>query len=70
MFNWRNTFVIGVFFVLVGILYFLVQGDGRTIDRTGVILLLLLAGVSMVLRARRARPRLSRRMRTVTVLRS
>ncbi len=47
MFNWRNTFIIGAFFVFVGILYFLVQGDGRTIDRTGVILLLL-AGVSMV----------------------
>jgi hypothetical protein len=47
MFNWRNTLIVGAFFVLVGILYFAVQGDGRTIDRTGV-LLLILTGVSMV----------------------
>ncbi len=47
MTNWRNTFFLGAFFVVVGVLYFVVQGDGRTIDRTGV-LLLLLTGVSMV----------------------
>jgi drug/metabolite transporter (DMT)-like permease len=57
MFNWRRTLVLGVFFVLVGILYFVVQGTGtcapqmehctsRTLDLTGV-LLLLLTGVSM-----------------------
>jgi hypothetical protein len=58
MFNWRNTFVVGAFFVLVGIIYFVVQGAGncapemthcasRTLDLTGV-LLLILTGVSMV----------------------
>ena len=47
MANWRNTFVLGAFFVLVGILYFVVQGDFRTIDRAGVVMLIL-TGVSMV----------------------
>ncbi|MCY7419899.1 MAG: hypothetical protein LH650_15685 [Chloroflexi bacterium] len=46
MFNWRNTILLGAFFVAVGLLYFVVQGDGRTIDLTGVVMLLL-AGVSM-----------------------
>jgi hypothetical protein len=45
--NWRNTFLLGAFFVAVGILYFVVQGDFRTIDRTGVVMLLL-TGVAMV----------------------
>ena len=47
MFNWRNTFFLGAFFVVVGILYFFLQGDGRTIDRTGVVMLIL-TGVAMV----------------------
>ncbi len=46
MINWRNTILLGAFFVVVGVLYFFVQGDGRTIDRTGVVMLLL-SGVSM-----------------------
>jgi hypothetical protein len=58
MLNWRNTLIVGAFFVFVGILYFVVQGAGgcapemthctqtRTLDLTGV-LLLLLAGVSL-----------------------
>ena len=58
MFNWRRTLIIGAIFVVVGILYFVVQGAGaclpgmthcedRTLDLTGV-LMLILAGVSMV----------------------
>ncbi len=47
MFNWRNTFFLGAFFVVVGILYFFLQGDFRTIDRTGVVMLIL-TGVAMV----------------------
>jgi len=57
MFNWRNTIVLGAFFVVVGIIYFTTQGAGtcapqmtdctsRTLDLTGV-LMLLLTGVSM-----------------------
>lgn len=44
--NWRNTLVVGLFFVFVGLLYFFVQGDGKTIDRAGVTMLIL-AGVAM-----------------------
>jgi hypothetical protein len=47
MFNWRNTIVLGIFFIAVGILYFFVQGDGRTVDRAGVTMLILV-GVAMV----------------------
>lgn len=46
MFTWRQTLIIGAFFVVVGLLYFVVQGDGATTDRAGVIMLLL-AGVAM-----------------------
>jgi hypothetical protein len=57
MFNWRRALVISIFFVVVGSIYYVVQGAGvclpgmthcedRTLDLTGV-LLLLLAGVSM-----------------------
>jgi hypothetical protein len=44
--TWRRTLIIGAFFVLVGLLYFAVQGDGTTIDRAGVTMLLL-TGVAM-----------------------
>jgi hypothetical protein len=44
--TWRKTLVIGAFFIVVGLIYFFVQGDGATIDRAGVIMLLL-TGVSM-----------------------
>ncbi len=43
----RNTLVIGGFFVLVGIIYYVTQGTGATIDLTGVTMLIL-CGVAMV----------------------
>lgn len=46
MITWRRTLVIGAFFIIVGLIYYVVQGDGSTIDRAGVTMLLL-AGVSM-----------------------
>ena len=46
MITWRRTLIIGAFFVLVGLLYFTVQGDGTTIDRAGVTMLLL-TGIAM-----------------------
>ncbi len=46
MFDWRRTLLIGLLFVFFGVLYFAVQGDGRTIDRAGVTMLIL-TGVSM-----------------------
>jgi hypothetical protein len=45
--TWQKTLVIGAFFIVVGLLYFVVQGDGTTIDRAGVTMLLL-TGVAMV----------------------
>jgi hypothetical protein len=43
----RNTLVIGGFFILVGIIYYVVQGTGATIDLAGVTMLVL-CGVAMV----------------------
>ncbi len=44
--DWRRTLLLGAFFVIVGTIYFVVQGTGTTIDLTGVIMLLL-TGVAM-----------------------
>ncbi len=57
MFSWRRSLLVGAFFVVVGVLYFVVQGAGtcapqmehctsRTLDLAGV-LMLILVGVSM-----------------------
>ena len=46
MITWRKTLVIGAFFIIVGLVYFFVQGDGTTIDRAGVTMLLL-TGIAM-----------------------
>jgi hypothetical protein len=46
MFNWRNALVLGGIFILVGIAYFFLQGDGLYIDRAGALMLVLL-GVAM-----------------------
>ena len=46
MITWRKTLVIGAFFIAVGLLYFFVQGDGTTVDRAGVTMLLL-TGIAM-----------------------
>jgi hypothetical protein len=45
--TWQKTLVIGAFFIVVGVLYYVVQGHGATIDLTGVTMLLL-TGVAMV----------------------
>jgi drug/metabolite transporter (DMT)-like permease len=45
--TWQKTLVIGAFFIVAGLLYFVLQGDGATIDRAGVTMLLL-TGVAMV----------------------
>lgn len=44
--DWRRTLVLGAFFIIVGLLYLVVQGSGMTIDLAGVTMLLL-TGVSM-----------------------
>jgi hypothetical protein len=46
MFVWRNALFLGVIFVFVGLLYFLVQGEdvGTTSDRAGAVMLVILGG--------------------------
>lgn len=44
--DWRRSVVIGAFFVAAGVLYYVTQGTGTTIDLAGVTMLLL-AGVAM-----------------------
>ncbi len=45
MFIWRNAIVLGVGFMIVGTLYFLLQGNDPTwLDGAGVTLLVLLGG--------------------------
>ncbi len=47
MITWQKTLVIGAFFIVVGILYFVVQGTGAYRDLAGVTMLLL-TGSAMV----------------------
>jgi hypothetical protein len=46
MFVWRNALILGLIFVVVGVIYFFVQGPdtGPTSDRAGVTMLILLGG--------------------------
>ncbi len=46
MFIWRNAVILGIIFVVVGVLYFLVQGDdlATTMDRAGATMLVILGG--------------------------
>jgi hypothetical protein len=44
--TWRRTLVIGAFFIVVGIIYFVTQGDGAYRDLAGVTMLLL-TGIAM-----------------------
>ncbi len=46
MFVWRNAIALGIGFMIVGAAYFLLQGSGEWLDRTGATLLILL-GVAM-----------------------
>jgi hypothetical protein len=46
MFIWRNAVILGIIFVVVGIVYFWVQGDdlAATMDRAGATMLVILGG--------------------------
>lgn len=44
MFIWRNALILGAGFIVVGVLYYLLQGDGFYLDRAGATLLILLGG--------------------------
>lgn len=47
MFIWRNAIILGLIFVGVGLLYWWLQGDGHTLDRAGVTMLVLLGAAMM-----------------------
>jgi hypothetical protein len=56
MYRPRNAFLLGAIFVLIGIIYLVVQGSGATLDRAGVTMLIVLGGAmvfafSILLRA-------------------
>lgn len=40
MFIWRNAILLGLGFVAVGVVYFLVQGTGQTLDPAGATMLI------------------------------
>lgn len=46
MFIWRHAIILGIIFVIVGIVYFWVQGDdlATTSDRAGATMLVILGG--------------------------
>jgi drug/metabolite transporter (DMT)-like permease len=46
MFVWRNALILGVIFIVVGVIYFFVQGSGTgtTSDRAGATMLVILGG--------------------------
>jgi hypothetical protein len=46
MFVWRNALLLGLLFVVVGAIYFLVQGGGASLDRAGATMLIVL-GLAM-----------------------
>jgi len=46
MFIWRNAVILGITFIVIGVVYYLVQGgdSAATMDRAGATMLLILGG--------------------------
>lgn len=44
MFIWRNALILGIIFVVIGVIYYLVQGNdlAATADRAGATMLVIL----------------------------
>ncbi|MGI8534533.1 MAG: hypothetical protein ACR2LP_06615 [Candidatus Limnocylindrales bacterium] len=42
MFTWRGAIIIGLAFMVVGVVYLLVQGSGEFMDRAGATMLIVL----------------------------
>ena len=42
MFVWRNAVILGIGFIVVGVVYLFLQGSEEWLDRTGATLLILL----------------------------
>jgi hypothetical protein len=47
VFVWRNAIVLGAIFMIVGVIYWYVQGEGHTMDRAGVTMLIVLGAAMM-----------------------
>lgn len=43
MFVWRGAILLGIGFMVVGVIYLLIQGNGEWLDRAGVTMLIGLA---------------------------
>ena len=39
MYHWRNAVMLGITFIVVGLIYYWIQGPGATMDLTGATLL-------------------------------
>ena len=46
MFTARGAIILGAIFILTGIVYFLLQGSGETMDQAGVVMLIAV-GIAM-----------------------
>jgi hypothetical protein len=44
LFIWRNALILGIVFVIVGVAYYLLQGEGLGLDRAGATMLVFLGG--------------------------
>ncbi len=44
MYHWRSAFLIGGIFVVVGVLYAILQGNGEWLDHAGATMLIVLGG--------------------------
>lgn len=44
MTTWRSAIIIGIGFVVVGVLYLVTQGSGEWLDRAGATMLIALGG--------------------------
>ncbi len=46
MFNWRNSLLLGLMFIVVGVIYWFVNGTTTTVDKAGATFLIVL-GIAM-----------------------
>ena len=46
MFTARGAIVLGAIFIVTGVVYYLLQGSGETLDRAGVVMLVAV-GIAM-----------------------
>ena len=44
IYHWRNALVLGAVFVVTGLVYLFLQGNGEWMDRAGVVMLIAVGG--------------------------